>query len=237
MANAFVQKVVKTSGGGVTTLTTDAPASSTTAGNLLVVCFSSNWSGSSGVPTDTGSNTYTLADSYANGSGDAFHYIYYCFNAASVSSSGGSWTCTQGTARDCGILVLEYSGLGVGSIGTTGDNGLFNSAGSSISAATGSASAAGSLIVASVGAWGNTPGAVSASGFTMRENASTNSANNFTAGGDILSASAAVQTAAFTWTNSLNYPAAVIVEFVPAGGGGGTAVKDMIGSGYIPHAR
>ncbi|HTK33276.1 MAG TPA: peptidoglycan-binding domain-containing protein [Candidatus Paceibacterota bacterium] len=76
-----------------------------TAGNTIVVTSSNN-APNPNAPTDTLSNTYTLADSVSGGASPDYLYVFYAENVA-----GGSNTVTLTSAADTGMAITEVSGL------------------------------------------------------------------------------------------------------------------------------
>ena len=214
MANAFVQSKFANAN-TASSVSTTAPAVSTTAGNLLVALVTISNKGAVSSFTDSAGNTYTLGPAINSGATWWTSEIWYCFNAASVSSSGGSWTANGPGSSDYALLVMEYSGLGTGSLRTSGtvDQG---SSSTSWSACTSAGSAtAGDLVVAMAG---QSNGSGTAGGsFTDRYNTATSSAA--VSGADILSSGSGSQSVSWTLSPAKDGSAAIAV-FAPAAAAG-----------------
>ena len=190
--------------------------SNVTAGSLLVVAGSS-WGLGWGVSgcSDTQTNTYTRDEEQA--ASVAQLGIYSAPNAA-----GGACTVTlnpDGTTEDISIAIHEYSGMATASAkdqnaSATGTSGT-HSCGT-----TGTTTQADELVfIASTHA--GATGAVSASGFTVREQQTSN-ADMPLATADKRVTATGTQTGSFTWVNA-NY-AAAIVTYKEAAAAGGDAV-------------
>lgn len=161
-----------------------AYSSNVTAGNLLVVvCVTDQNSQSRAtLPTDTLSNTWYKAD---GGSADNTDYggflkpriqMFYAFANASGACTV---TRTLSSADECGLAVLEYSGVSTTVDSFVGYPGLHAHAGNtsahpgSVSPSSGtiSISSTGTLLVAGIGNYNNTPvPTFTASGFNVRVN-------------------------------------------------------------------
>lgn len=213
MANAFVQGVRASAGPFATSITTGAPAASTTAGNLLVVQISVSSSDTVTSVTDSAGNTYTKGPALNSSALYWTSEQWYCFNAASVSSSGGSWTVQWGgEQRSVTVHVLEFSGLGVGSVSTSGTHDERTLSGNVVS--TSGSAVAGDLVVSSVCSQNGANW--SASGWTVQDNGSSDGTADM-GSAYILSASSGVQTTTWTTSGSAVDSGASIVCFTPAG--------------------
>lgn len=158
MAGACVQSWGKTETTAATTLQSAAPASSTTAGNLIVVCIGSRALLAGTPVTDSAGNTYTLADHDATADRAA---IWFCVNATSIASSTGWVKVTAGGSTTLAFHVLEVSGCLTASPLDAHTNG--RNSNTAPTATTGTTTQADEFAVAMIGYLAN---AATISGFT-----------------------------------------------------------------------
>ncbi len=208
MANAFMQSVyVGDDDNSHTSLTTGAPASSTVAGNLLVVVVGTANLRTVSSVTDSASNVYTrgvhINTDFWSGE------IWYCASAASVSSSGGSWTANISGSNNLAILVLEYSGLGNCSVSMS----TTKASTSNVDTITSGAAVSGDLFISCRFGQGKTGETCTADVGNNRHGSVGGVDNPIIGAIDILSATSGSTTV--TWTVTDNSGDMLVITFTP----------------------
>lgn len=227
---AVVQQAIVARGGFGGNLQSAAPATSTTAGNALIVVTGTSQNEPVTSITDSAGNTYSkLIEPSTTWWRPG---VWIAANASAVSSSGGWWQLNIANSRDRGLVVYEVSGLGASPTLSTSGGLSQSSAATTWSAVTTSGSAvAGDFVLSSPCVSAGVTASVSPSDLIASEAGGvTNPGLAFA-----VDEAAAAGSVSYTWSfDASRDGGAFVIALTPdVGGGGGTAVPVF----FHHHAR